>query len=99
MDQEPQPNSYRAKGVRGNRRGVLRLLSVTVVVCLFYVQSTGPALKLVTAKVLPATVVMGFYKPLVAVSDSWPALKRFLDWYVKDVWAAYGGVKYQRMDD
>ena len=66
---------------------------------LLYVLSTGPAFRVTrTNPALQRSLVI-FYSPLILVSDACRPIDQFLDWYVKDVWSAYGQVEYQRMND
>jgi len=61
--------------------GLLLMLSLLV----FYVLSIGPVDRLVERQFLPMDVLY-YERPLYAVADHVPALNRFLDFYVSDVW-------------
>ena len=83
MGEQDNHESEERKGT-----GLLRILGLLGVFLVLYVSSTGPVYRISgkTHKLARTTGVI--YAPLIYLSNRSPAVERFFDWYVLQVWKA-----------
>jgi len=70
----------------GRSRGVFRIFLVFAFLLVAYPLSVGPVVKLSEKGLISRKAVIILYAPLDMLRSRSPAIKRFLEWYVEDVW-------------